>query len=160
MEGGLPSGTIDGGGNIEAEPLFADPGYRHDNGTPNDPEDDYWIEGDYQILAGSPVIDAGDNTGVPKNVTTDLDGNPRFVDDPDTTDTGHGDAPIVDMGPYEFQAACGADLDGDGDADADDFFDYLDAFAGGQLGICDIDTDGDCDADDFFGYLDLFAQGC
>ena len=55
---------------------------------------------------------------------------------------------------------CPADLDGDGDADADDFFDYLDAFAAGDLGVCDIDGDGDCDADDFFGYLDLFAQGC
>ena len=55
---------------------------------------------------------------------------------------------------------CDADLDGDGDADADDFFDYLDAFAGGNLSICDIDGDGDCDADDFFGYLDQFAQGC
>ncbi len=55
---------------------------------------------------------------------------------------------------------CAADLDGDGDADADDFFAYLDAFAGGDLGVCDIDGDDDCDADDFFGYLDLFAQGC
>jgi len=55
---------------------------------------------------------------------------------------------------------CPSDLDGDGDADADDFFAYLDAFAGGNLPVCDIDGDGDCDADDFFGYLDLFAQGC
>ncbi len=60
----------------------------------------------------------------------------------------------------EGDPGCGADLDGDGDADADDFFDYLDAFAGGNLAVCDIDQDGDCDADDFFGYLDLFAQGC
>ncbi len=55
---------------------------------------------------------------------------------------------------------CAADLDGDGDADADDFFDYLDAFATGNVGVCDIDGDGDCDADDFFGFLDLFATGC
>ncbi len=55
---------------------------------------------------------------------------------------------------------CAADLDGDGDADADDFFAYLDAFAGGNTDVCDIDGDGDCDADDFFGYLDRFAQGC
>ena len=55
---------------------------------------------------------------------------------------------------------CPADIDGDGDADADDFFAYLDAFAGGNAAVCDIDDDGDCDADDFFGYLDLFAQGC
>ena len=55
---------------------------------------------------------------------------------------------------------CPADLDGDGDADADDFFDYLDGFANGNLDVCDIDGDGDCDADDFFGYLDLFSLGC
>ena len=55
---------------------------------------------------------------------------------------------------------CPADIDGDGDVDADDFFAFLDAFAGGDLPVCDIDGDGDCDADDFFGYLDLFAQGC
>lgn len=61
---------------------------------------------------------------------------------------------IVDIG------GCAADLDGDGDADADDFFDFLDAFASGNTGVCDIDGDGDCDADDFFQYLDLFAQGC
>ncbi len=56
--------------------------------------------------------------------------------------------------------ACPADLDGDGDVDADDFFDYLDAFASGNLSVCDIDDDGDCDADDFFDYLDQFASGC
>ncbi len=55
---------------------------------------------------------------------------------------------------------CAADLDNDGDADSDDFFAYLDAFAGDNLPVCDIDNDGDCDSDDFFGYLDLFAQGC
>ncbi len=60
----------------------------------------------------------------------------------------------------EGDPGCPADLDGDGDADADDFFAYLDAFAGGNLPVCDIDNDGDCDADDFFGYLDRFAQGC
>ncbi len=45
----------------------------------------------------------------------DLDGNQRFVDDPNTDDTGFGDPPIVDMGAYEFQFqdSC-ADDDGDG----------------------------------------------
>ncbi len=55
---------------------------------------------------------------------------------------------------------CPADLDGDGDIDADDFFAYLDAFAGGDLTVCDIDADGDCDGEDFFGYLDQFVDGC
>ena len=43
------------------------------------------------------------NTAVPKGVVTDLDGNPRFIEDPDTPDTGLGDCPIVDRGAYEFQ---------------------------------------------------------
>ncbi len=59
----------------------------------------------------------------------------------------------------EIITGCAADIDGDGDADADDFFGYLDLFAGGD-GQADIDGDGDLDAEDFFGYLDRFAQGC
>lgn len=55
---------------------------------------------------------------------------------------------------------CPGDLDGDGDADAEDFFAYLDAFAGVDVGVCDVDGDQDCDAEDFFGYLDAFAGGC
>ncbi len=88
---------------------------------------------------------------------------------PDCNDNGVDDFIDVNFGgsedanengiPDECEG-CDADLDGDGDADADDFFDYLDAFATGNLPVCDIDTDGDCDADDFFGYLDRFAQGC
>ena len=73
-------------GNISEDPKFVDPG-----------------TGDYRLGAGSPCIDAADNFAVPPEVTTDLDGNPRFVDDPDTPDTGKGDPPIVDMGTYEFQ---------------------------------------------------------
>ena len=89
---------VGGPGNISADPLFVGPG-----------------TGDYHILPGSPCIDAGDNTAVPDGITTDLDGNPRFVDDPDTDDTGFGKPPIVDMGAYEFQFQdpC-ADEDGDG----------------------------------------------
>ena len=73
-------------GNIDADPLFSDP-----------------ANADYRIGPGSPCIDAADNTAVPPEITTDLDGNPRFVDDPNTPDTGNGDPPIVDMGAYEFQ---------------------------------------------------------
>jgi hypothetical protein len=73
-------------GNTADDPLLVDP-----------------ANGDYHIAPGSPCIDAADNTGVPPEITTDLDGNPRFVDDPNTPDTGNGDPPIVDMGAYEFQ---------------------------------------------------------
>jgi len=49
----------------------------------------------------SPAIDAGNNAAVPPGVTTDLDGNSRFVDIPTVPDTGSGTPPIVDMGAYE-----------------------------------------------------------
>lgn len=104
---------IDGGwsgvGNIDADPLFADP-HGPDGHT------DTWEDNDFRPSAGSPCIDAGDNAGVPPD-TFDMDGDedttellpldlwgePRFVDDPATPDTGSGTPPVVDMGPYEFQ---------------------------------------------------------
>ena len=79
VESGFP-----GIGNIDADPLFVDP----DNG-------------DYRLSPGSPCIDAGDNTAVPQDITTDLDGNPRFLEIPETPDTGNGTLPIVDMGAFE-----------------------------------------------------------
>jgi|GEM_PF-880897 len=77
-----------GEGNINANPLFVD-----------SPDDGVNLH----LRAGSPCIDAGDNTVVPPEVLVDYDGRPRFVDDPATVDTGNGTPPIVDMGAYEFQ---------------------------------------------------------
>ena len=85
-----------GPGNLDLDPLFANPDH-----------------GDYRLLTGSPCIDAADNTAVPDDVTTDLNGNPRFIDEPATPDSGNPDGinPIVDMGAYEFNCV---DDDGDG----------------------------------------------
>ncbi|HEY3322160.1 MAG TPA: Ig-like domain-containing protein [Planctomycetota bacterium] len=84
-----------GTGNISSDPLFVNPlGADGIAGT----EDD-----DLRLKPRSPCIDAGSNAAVRSGVTTDLDGNPRFVDDPAVADTGSGSSPVVDMGAYEKQ---------------------------------------------------------
>ncbi len=57
---------------------------------------------DLRLTAGSPCIDVGNNYAVPPDVTADLDGNDRLFDNPCADDGGKGEAPIVDIGPYEF----------------------------------------------------------
>jgi hypothetical protein len=135
IEGGYP-----GAGNIDTDPLFAD--------------------ADGRLGPGSPCIDAADNSAVPPDsddldddgdvsepVPYDLDGNPRFVDDPCREDTGLGDPPIVDMGAYEFQdRSC--DLDGSGDVGVTDFLALLAAWGPCPAPCppsCPADFDGDCE---------------
>jgi hypothetical protein len=136
VQGGWP-----GTGNIDADPQFVDP----DNG-------------DYRLSPGSPCVDAADNTAVPDGVTTDLDGNPRFVDDPGTVDTGSGDPPIVDMGAYEFQGLpCPWDLNGNGFVGILDFLVLL--FSWGPCddpGNCPADFDGN----GFVGVMDFLDLLC
>ncbi len=62
---------------LYADPLFANPGYWDSNRTPDDPNDDFWVEGDYHLKSEygrwnsvseswvvdevtSPCVDAGD----------------------------------------------------------------------------------------------------
>ena len=92
--GGYDVGT----GIINADPLFyRNPG-RGPDATWGTADDDY---GDLRLRLESPCIDAGWNDRVPADVTTDLDGNPRFADIPAVRDTGFYTAPIVDMGAFE-----------------------------------------------------------
>ena len=102
--------------------------------------------GDLHLSSGSPGIDAADSSAVPKEITTDLDDGPRFLDDAQTTNTGIGDCPIVDMGPYEFQMVC-LDLDGDNVVGVKDLLLLL-----GGWGSCE---PGDYDADGDVGVKDL-----
>ena len=94
ISGGNPIVTysnIEGGwageGNVDADACFVDPD--HDG---------------YDIGPASPCIDAARNDAVPAGIDTDINGDPRFVDDSFTEDTGVGDPPIVDMGANEYQA--------------------------------------------------------
>jgi hypothetical protein len=147
-------GSYTGTGNIDVDPLFVDP----DNG-------------DYRLSAGSPCIDAGHNWGVPPDTADvdedgdireltplDLDGNPRFADDPATKDIGCG-VPVpfaVDMGAYEFQGTAAPNSIYLGDLDADrvvGIVDFLGLLANwGPADMCvtaDLDLDGNVGIIDF-----------
>ena len=103
----------DGGGNIDADPLFKDA---------DGPDDVAGTEDDnLQIAHESPCIDAGDSNSVPPDYADlDADGdtaertpldlayNDRFSDDPGIANTGTGTPPIVDMGVYERYEFCGS----------------------------------------------------
>lgn len=76
----------DGGGNLDADPLFVEPAAASSAPT---------ASGNYRIQEGSPAVDAGCNSpfeegGDAFGVETDLDGNRRII------------GGIVDMGAYEL----------------------------------------------------------
>jgi hypothetical protein len=96
-----------GTGNIDSEPIFLDAS--GDDGIAGTLDDNL------RLAAGSPCIDAGDNTGPISSILVDLDGNPRFIDDPNTLNSGFPPSTeaIVDMGAYEYQEPCEDDTDCD-----------------------------------------------
>lgn len=167
------SSTLEwGNGNIDADPIFVDP-----DGPDNDPNT--WEDNDYHLSAGSPCIDAADNTAVPldtldldndgdidERTPFDLDGNPRFVQDPLTPDTGVADPPyyryVVDMGAYEFQF-CFGDLDDDNNVDIADLAQLLGSY-GETSGMTyydgDLDGDGDVDLVDLAELLGVYGTVC
>jgi len=91
VQGAFPSGVWDamlgtnGGGNIAANPLFADV-----------------ANSNFSLLAGSPCINTGHNGSVPTNLTTDLAGLPRISDG------------TVDMGAYETPVMVAVTFHGNG----------------------------------------------
>ncbi|MHC4303140.1 MAG: choice-of-anchor Q domain-containing protein [Planctomycetota bacterium] len=107
------------------------------------------------MLAGSPCIDAGNNNAIADLTGTDLDGNPRFADDPATADTGCGVPVVVDMGAYEFQGEPAdvvyADLTSDGIVGLDDFEALMDCWSSSDEPCCmaDLDLDGAVGVVDF-----------
>jgi hypothetical protein len=96
LTGALPLGG--GAGNFKANPKFANAaGGDTVYGTPDD---------NVSLRATSPCIDAGDNDYITPALyalvaIADFDGGPRRADVAGVPDTGHGVAPIVDVGAHE-----------------------------------------------------------
>jgi hypothetical protein len=81
-----------------SDPLFAQPGYWDANGTPDDPNDDFWVEGDYHLKSQAGRWDPNSQSWVQDEVTSPC------------IDTGDPNSPIgyepfpnggiVNMGAY------------------------------------------------------------
>ncbi|MGP1273249.1 MAG: choice-of-anchor Q domain-containing protein [Phycisphaerales bacterium] len=106
VDGGF---TAPGTNNVQGSPMFVDPS-----------------NGDYSLLPGSPAIDAGSSVLYIGGPLSDLAGNDRGQDDPNTADTGEAIiGAVIDMGAFEFTppsiADCPADQNFNGVLDPGDF---------------------------------------
>jgi hypothetical protein len=152
------TGGFGGSGNIGDPPFFANAdGPDNVAGT---------LDDELRLMPCSAGIDAGDNSSVPPEVTADLDGNARFVDDPGTPDTGSppDGEPLVDMGAYEFQGrSCFGDLDGDDDVGLSDLGVLLGNYgmtSAANYASGDLDGDGDVDLSDLSALLAVYGATC
>jgi len=59
-----------GMGNIAADPCFVDPGYWNRNGTPEDANDDFWVDGDYHLKSQAGRWDTKTQSWVNDDVTS------------------------------------------------------------------------------------------
>ncbi|GAB5496079.1 MAG: hypothetical protein Phyf2KO_11590 [Phycisphaerales bacterium] len=164
---------------INADPMFVRYPSDGGDGWGDDPltsqidesaNDDY---GDLRLKLSSPAIDAGNNDtiladildqdadgDVDENSPLDFLGASRQVDTPTVTDSGLGDAPLVDMGANEYQPTeCVADVNGDGQLTPADFTAWIDAF-NNNLPDCDQNNDATCSPADFTAWIINYNSGC
>jgi predicted outer membrane repeat protein len=137
------TGALGGAGNIGSNPNFVDPdGPDGILGTADD---------NLRLSLGSPSINAGDNSAIPPEVTTDLDGNPRIA------------FGIVDMGAYEFRcpgdiAAFYGDVNSDGTVNFTDITLVVDVFRGVPMSIPFDDADiAPCGGNGIVNFSDVSA---
>jgi len=90
-------GGWEGERNIDADPCFVAPGHWDANGL--------WIQGNYHLSFVSPCINAGDPIHSPAPGETDIDGDPRVINN--RIDMGvdefNGEGPVIEVWPLEFE---------------------------------------------------------
>lgn len=141
----IVQGGFAGMGNLNSNPLFIDPdGLDGMIGT---------LDDDLRVPSGSPAVDSGANASWTFVPALDLDGNPRFEDDPATPDSGVGTPPLIDRGCFELQppSPCAGDIDGSGVVDGGDLGTMLASWGGAGSG--DLDGNGVTDGADLGALL-------
>ncbi|MDP1663104.1 MAG: GC-type dockerin domain-anchored protein [Phycisphaerales bacterium] len=159
-------------GNTSTACFSGDPWFVDADGADNIPGN---ADDNYRLAPFSPARDSGWNTGTPTDVTTDLDGLPRRVDDPAVANGGFN-LGYIDRGCYEAQAPsapCPGDIGrtggvpgSDATRDNNDFVVFIDWFfmsdsradcgrTGGVAG-----PDGLFNNNDFVVYIDQFFAPC
>jgi hypothetical protein len=120
--------------NIDADPCFVEAGYWDANGTPQDENDDFWVDGDYHLKSQggrwdandgrwtiddvtSPCIDAGDPLGP---IGLEPFPNGGIVNMGAYGGTGEASKSYFDKPPCELIVA--GDINGDCKIDFRDFF--------------------------------------
>jgi predicted outer membrane repeat protein len=103
-------GDRSGEGNIDLDPCFAEPGYWDPNGTADDPNDDFWIDGDYHLKSQTGRWDPNSQSWVQDDVTS------HCIDagDPNTP-IGHEPFPNggrINIGAYGGTAEASISLSG------------------------------------------------
>ena len=95
----IVEGSYSGGSHIiDRDPLFLDPAH-----------------GDFHLAFNSHAVDSGDNAALPAEITTDFEGDDRFVDG-----DGNGSV-LIDFGALEFDSTEMGSFNGDFDVDLRDF---------------------------------------
>jgi hypothetical protein len=64
------TGVWGGIGNFGADPCFAESGYWDPNGTPQDPNDDFWVDGDYHLKSQAGRWNANEGEWTKDDVTS------------------------------------------------------------------------------------------
>jgi hypothetical protein len=98
-------GGFSGTGNIDSDPLFAQCAYWDVNNTPDDPNDDVFVPGDYHLQSQAGRFDPNSTAWVQDEVTSlCIDAGDPGMDVGDETDPNGG---IINIGAYggTFQAS-------------------------------------------------------
>lgn len=91
-------GDFPGEGNIDSAPYFAQPGHWDPMGTPDDADNDVWVDGDYHLKSQAGRWNQTTRTWITDDVTSPC----IDAGDPDTS-VGEEPAPngnVINMGAY------------------------------------------------------------